>query len=773
MPNQVPIAAPIETPIDPPAQEITFSSLKVATEAELKAQGTFATPEIIEREMRAWGEQNGVDINELFRAEADPNPVERGVGRISDFAGSVFSEMLGGSTTPRLSRDVAPPRGGGLFTAGEAGDALPIIGGLIGPAAHLAGNLPVGRAGRLAGGALSLGGAVVGGLLGEQLRLRQRTLAGIPSEKELEGFEELKRFARIGFGEAALEIAGVGVGAGLTKLGRGGLRALGVGSEQALESGAALTRAGIEPTIQDVSSNRYIQLTRSILGIFGPTNKFFVNQKKREITRAGKRVKQVIGSITSDDPFATAKILDGNHTLALAPHVSTSLDLTRAGRDLAGGGRGYTKWFKETSDGLYKAADDAALAAGGISVPTTRTATAAQEMLAQMTDLPRRRVRINTPEGPREGLELIRNRLSDSQQIAGLLDDVSQLEAQAGYRQMRNLRLQLGNAFTVAGERTPLGRQVAVVLNALDRDFAEMSAPEGVKRLYRQADIFYKSNRRLLTREIASIFSRTNPNFGRSVAIAEGMLSEDKLAVTIFKQGTPEAISDLNAIMARQGARGREVYRRAAQAYLGAAFDDSLVKGKAGLSIFEVNEIRKFLGLDKPQSAKAAATRQLLRTLRVPIKDFETFLKGLDEAFGEGVPDINTMAARRFALGGLGSAARMATGLSVTGGAGVLGGPGGVVGALGALLFMRRLSKTMTDPKALQAANSILTGTGTRRQWLRLRRVAMLTGGVRGLNTFFREQGIDTEEFDIETGKFRGDGPRSVRHETRLRDTTR
>ncbi len=93
------------------------------------------------------------------------------------------------------------------------------------------------------------------------------------------------------------------------------------------------------------------------------------------------------------------------------------------------------------------------------------------------------------------------------------------------------------------------------------------------------------------------------------------------------------------------------------------------------------------------------------------------------------------------------------------------------MGALGTLLLMRRLSRTLTDPKALQAANSILTGTGRRRQWLRLRRVAALTGSVRGLNLFFREQGIDTEGFDIETGKFQWDGPRSQRHETRLRDT--
>jgi hypothetical protein len=208
-----------------------------------------------------------------------------------------------------------------------------------------------------------------------------------------------------------------------------------------------------------------------------------------------------------------------------------------------------------------------------------------------------------------------------------------------------------------------------------------------------------------------------------------GSLEPDQVAKVILKSASPQAITNLRRLMLNKGgALGRRAYQNAVASHVEEVFQASkVVNSKTGIDYFNATKARASLGLDKPGSDAFNTTRQMLRGTNISIRELDGFLKTVERAFAEGVPDASTMMVRRAGLSGWKA---IMGGFVVGGGGAAAGGPAGAATGIASLVAMTALTKfagnqvadLLSSPQALHVLSEALKPGVTTAQELRLMR---------------------------------------------------
>ena len=597
----------------------------------------------------------------------------------------------------------------GAITGGTLGLRVPPLNPLVNP---LTGALLLGGAGAV-GGAVAPEGFTE---LGEKLGFIEPGTR----EKELLRNEELRTVAE---GEALVELVTGGLFSGVKLAGRGTSRLLTGPGPEARQLADDAAKYDIELPAGAVGPSVFARFMSSVFGRFP----IIASKFKRTGIAAERQIQNILQNV----PGRVGQVL-----------ASTDLGtkIFKDGRQLIiDAGERFDKQYNE----LWKRAD-----AANITVSPNELKQRASVVLSQIHKItpPRlekvtrevvvRGVPTNypgpTPLGPLRRTKTITKKVRGS---AGKLNDelarfieqeINTLPKTITLRQMDGLFAKIDEYIALMDptqRSTTTGKAVVAKLlqirNQGTKDWVNsvdgpnpVAAQEIAKQI-RSVDAEYDAFMR-------NIFeSATGQNFAtirkgglRGKPMVEPtQVPVDKFWNTIgpLIRNSPQAVRELREIVTP------ETFQSIAAKYLDDIFEEASNIAPAGVKMddarlgFDPGTMRKKLGLDRPNTAQAQVTQEILkRSSGLTVEELDTVLSAATAMRNVEIPDVSTFVARRAVLGGFRS---VMTSLGVIAAPTLAVGPS--LGIITAIVGLKGVMRLLADPRSARAWKTVIRRDAT------------------------------------------------------------
>jgi hypothetical protein len=238
---------------------------------------------------------------------------------------------------------------------------------------------------------------------------------------------------------------------------------------------------------------------------------------------------------------------------------------------------------------------------------------------------------------------------------------------------------------------TQASRQIMTQFRAMDEDFT-----------YTLNQIFESA-----TAQRMGVRTSTT---GRAMTITDmGTRGVDKLAEVLLRDGTPQAIEELNRFASH------ETMRRLGNAVFNKALDESFLGvAQTGGRRFDIDAFTKTLGLNEPTSSKFLQTQALLNaTGGLSMAELRTFAEFTRRASATEVPNVSAFLARKMSFGGIEQVMRALPGASVIGGAfgsgaATAGWTGSLIAGISTMGGLRLISAVISNPQSARALRMVM-----------------------------------------------------------------
>ncbi len=212
------------------------------------------------------------------------------------------------------------------------------------------------------------------------------------------------------------------------------------------------------------------------------------------------------------------------------------------------------------------------------------------------------------------------------------------------------------NKIIEMGKRAGVNKDMPEVL-ALKKSIEEAMRTTGdakVGQAFRAADEYFSNGMKKFETATAKKFGQVDRKVFDAGFAVPGSKEADQLYNTLISETSPETIKNLRSLLGPS--KSIPLFKAAARQRLDNAF-------KAGISNlekkgFNKDAFLKEMGILDPQSANAAATKELFSKGVGDVGQIRAFADLAETALQQGVPDISTFVSRRAMIGGKKSALR-------------------------------------------------------------------------------------------------------------------
>lgn len=264
--------------------------------------------------------------------------------------------------------------------------------------------------------------------------------------------------------------------------------------------------------------------------------------------------------------------------------------------------------------------------------------------------------------------------------------------------------------------QTTLGR-LERLRNAVAADMTRHAVHRGGQPLNQAGQEIVREFRQLdqtLTEQVNFLFQNTSARrmgFQRDVSGRGARLDEtavrgaDALADTLLRTGSPEAVREIGRVVTP------ETMRMLASSYFSRAVDRAMPEVGEGVRRIDVDVFARELGLNAPNSGKAAQTRELLQASGgMSMEQVNSLIEIARRASEAEIPDVSTFLARSAAFQGIRGTIRSIIPFASVGAAGTAadgfatGGTMFIASVLGA----RGISGVISNPASARAFRRVM-----------------------------------------------------------------
>lgn len=529
--------------------------------------------------------------------------------------------------------------------------SLSVVGGVLGA--------PEGPPGIAIGGAL---GAAAGAALAENIRDIGRRV-GVQGLKPAATLVE--RFDNV-INEAVLDM-GFSAGAKVfSQVLRGGKQAVirGLRADPKSLDLARIAREefDINPNIANVSRSRIVEFFPRVLGRFP----ILADPLRRSALERGEEV------------------LRGRDRLFL--RLGPSVNMADLGVNMNRSADAGFRLFRRRINRLYAEAFDAARASGA----TLDTAAIKEARREVLDELKRRKGGLDKSspvvkflnKRTATGIQKMAGRVS-MERLDGFLEDLDEA-----------MRIARKDGFSV--------RALARVKQAAEEALGTLDNPDALAKFQEADQTFSRIMTEVFETPTAQKFGTIAKDRFRVGLSRAGSRNADEAFRIAFNAESPQAMTDLRKLI------GPRRFRQTMGSFVRQAFRKGLTESgeqafREGNLAIDFNSIRQELGLLDRQGTRFKALKSALAGTPLDMKTLEQFIDAGELALRNAPPDVNQFIARRATLGGFRSIINAIVPTAVfSGGGGAAAGTGGVFAGAGVLLFLRRFSTFISDPRKLK-----------------------------------------------------------------------
>ena len=420
--------------------------------------------------------------------------------------------------------------------------------------------------------------------------------------------------------------------------------------------------------IVDAASNQLVKGARTVLGVFPWIGTPFRKASARSAEAIEKNIDSQLNRVA---PNATLSQL--------------GVDMTKAAKN------SYSEW-KGVAGRMFDDADEYALRmdATAPSNPVVETA----QNIGKRKNFPK----LTEGEFTDAGGSAVTEYIDSASKIAGDRLTVEELRAlETGADELWTPQLSSVDARRLMIFKEGIEKAWADISVSAGKDKAAfgnkwvdiLEADELVKQNYDNAKSFYAAGMERFSTATAKKFGRVDKRIFRAGAFKSGTINEDEVARMAFNMKSPQAVSDLKAVV------GPDAVRGAFRHNIETAIEKSTVRNAEGaVTSFKWDSLQKAMGLTG-DAVEQKALDEVLKGTGVSAKDFYDVIElGIHM---EGAPNASKFVARRATLGGKSAV------FGALGAGAFIGGTSGIAATIIPALLTRYGATLLTKPETLKA----------------------------------------------------------------------